>query len=739
MLELLDGTHNARLVITDIELHRLLTFYMPRIRHLDAHRPVRDAGFAVTERRVAQSITEGELRARLEEVKPAVAQQNVLAIYLAFVAPATITPLRGERHSLPILHGHTEQVRRTERLALLACERLRQVSRTHAGITHSSHPVSRVVGEILRYGVGELATGTHVAAQDVGQGMARLTAQVPRLQQTRSLVQPGHGVRVATHHDKERAGVGLQERADEFVLAERQVVGKAVATLAVLLVVLVQSAHEDYHVSLTCHPHRLSTERVVERLREFLRPSVHARARSIALGILHLSHLAVTLLQSTQRAHLVEGFQLAAASTGTQAAGGVLSHYEQGCSLAFSGLFPGDAPDMQFRQSLLRERQQSALVLEQHDALLRNLPCRLAVFRRVHGTVGLHPLVGETSGLGVLHRAQDEAQHAACLVIDDLLGHLTPAAHVQVAFAQEIALVADPRLARESVRSRTHLQVQSVEGTLVRVVSCPPVRDDRSVKGPFPFQDVVDEPLVVRGVLVEVLVVRPHNAPRLALAHRSLEGTQVEFVECAVRHPHIDMSPELLLLVQRIMLHATGHAVALQPLDVGDAEAGSQQRILAHVLKVTSVERRAVQVDPRSQQHRLAAVASLLAHHLAIKFRQRGVPRGRQTRQGRECRTGIVGPLGMVPVVPVDFHAHAMRSVAHVQFRNAESLHAGAGKLTLCVAEPHLLLQRHLPERLLHHLLQFPVGLCRDGEREQEGSQDSQFLFHVYCFLRWVL
>ena len=41
------------------------------------------------------------------------------------------------------------------------------------------------------------------------------------------------------------------------------------------------------------------------------------------------------------------------------------------------------------------------------------------------------------------------------------------------------------------------------------------------------------------------------------------------------------MSPELLLLVQRIMLHATGHAVALQPLDVGDAEAGSQQRILA--------------------------------------------------------------------------------------------------------------------------------------------------------------
>ena len=165
-------------------------------------------------------------------------------------------------------------------------------------------------------------------------------------------------------------------------------------------------------------------------------------------------------------------------------------------------------------------------------------------------------------------------------------------------------------------------------------------------------------------MLVQILVVTAHQAPGLTLFDSSLEGTEIELAQGTVGDDDIDVAAELLLLVEGIVLHAAGDTVALERLDVVDNHGRCQIRVFAHILEVTAVERRAVEVDAWTQQDVFLAVTGLLANAFAIDGGHLGVPGGSQTGEGREGSDGIVGPIGMTPVVPVDFHADAVRAIA---------------------------------------------------------------------------
>ena len=149
-------------------------------------------------------------------------------------------------------------------------------------------------------------------------------------------------------------------------------------------------------------------------------------------------------------------------------------------------------------------------------------------------------------------------------------------------------------------------------------MGCSPVGDDHTIEVPVTFQYLIDEHLVVRSVLVEILVVGTHDAPHLAFLDGSLERRQVDLVKGSIGHLDIDMAAELLLIVEDIMLYTGSYAVSLNTIDVGHHHLRSEARIFAHIFEVATIERRAIDVNTRAEQDILAAIARLLSYIEAV-------------------------------------------------------------------------------------------------------------------------
>ncbi len=76
-------------------------------------------------------------------------------------------------------------------------------------------------------------------------------------------------------------------------------------------------------------------------------------------------------------------------------------------------------------------------------------------------------------------------------------------------------------------------------------------------------------------------------------------------------------------------------------------------------------------LEAGTQQNIFFAVTGLFTYHPPVKVSQLRLPCGSKTSQGGKSRTRIIGPVGMVPAVPADFHTHTMRTVAAIKFRDA--------------------------------------------------------------------
>ena len=203
------------------------------------------------------------------------------------------------------------------------------------------------------------------------------------------------------------------------------------------------------------------------------------------------------------------------------------------------------------------------------------------------------------------------------------------------------------------------------------------------------------------GMLVFIKVVGTHDGPGPALLHGRLECGKIDFIKRTIVDDHVGRMPVDLLIVQCIMLDAGGHAVPLHALHVRHDHPGRQIGVLAHILEIPAVERRAIDIHAGTQQHVFLAIARLLADRTAVEFRHFGIPGSGQTRQRRKGHAGVVAPAGLVPFVPQHFGTNAVRAVGRPDFGNAQPRHARRAELGLRMNHGDFLAQGHARQSIL--------------------------------------
>ncbi len=240
--------------------------------------------------------------------------------------------------------------------------------------------------------------------------------------------------------------------------------------------------------------------------------------------------------------------------------------------------------------------------------------------------------------VGVHRGAEDKAQYIACLRIEGRHRHLTLLKHLTVGAGKIIIIISERTLRGQTVGVGTHLYVKTIEGSLLSVVCATPVCDNHAVEIPFPAQYILKQTLVVAAMLTPNLIVGTHYRPCTAILNCLLERRKIDLIQGTVTKVHIDCAAPLLLIVERKVFHACSHAILLKLLNVRHNHLPCQIRILTHILEVTSVERSAVDIHARTEQHILLAIACLLADSLAIYPGKLRIPSGGKCRQCRKRR-----------------------------------------------------------------------------------------------------
>ena len=201
-------------------------------------------------------------------------------------------------------------------------------------------------------------------------------------------------------------------------------------------------------------------------------------------------------------------------------------------------------------------------------------------------------------------------------------------------------------------------------------------------------------------------VVGAHYGPGAAFLNGSLEGREVDLVHGSVIHHGVGGGASHLLVVHGKVLYACGNPVLLDSLHIRYNHLGGKIGVFAHILKGAAPQRSAADIDAGAKQDVFFAVAGFLADAVSVQCAHFPVPGGGEVNEGRECGAGVVGPAGLVPVVPKDLRTDAVRTVRVPKFRDSKPWYAGAGELGLGVGHGHFLLKGHLGEGILHLFFQ---------------------------------
>ena len=192
--------------------------------------------------------------------------------------------------------------------------------------------------------------------------------------------------------------------------------------------------------------------------------------------------------------------------------------------------------------------------------------------------------------------AEEEAQHAAHLVVESLHGIFAFLDTLEIGESQIVVVVGVVGASIESVGACTEFHVETIVHGLVGVVASSPVGDDDAVVAPLAFYKVAQQILVVAVVLIAVEVVGSHKAPDVSLSDGSMEGRQIDFMECALGDDDIGVVAVLLVVVEAEVLYACRHMVFLHALNIGHHHCGAEVGVLTEILEVAPVERCAVDV-----------------------------------------------------------------------------------------------------------------------------------------------
>ena len=197
------------------------------------------------------------------------------------------------------------------------------------------------------------------------------------------------------------------------------------------------------------------------------------------------------------------------------------------------------------------------------------------------------------------------------------------------------------------------------------------------------------------AVCTAKLVVRAHQAPYVSFLYSSLKGGQVNFAQGSFAALDIDGPTLHFLVVQCTVLHAASYTVRLYALYVRHTHRCAEQRVFAHILEVTPVERCAVDVDTRAQHHVLVSVGRFFSEGTSVFLGHLRIPGCCETGERGEGRAGVCCPSCILPFVPVDFRTYTVRTVTHPQPWDAESRHTAAVEFPPAMANAYLFGKRH--------------------------------------------
>ncbi len=133
-------------------------------------------------------------------------------------------------------------------------------------------------------------------------------------------------------------------------------------------------------------------------------------------------------------------------------------------------------------------------------------------------------------------------------------------------------------------------------------------------------------------------IVGRHHRPGFGRFHHVFEGGQIDLAQGPRVGLDADGHAAFFLVVGRIVLQRGADAFALQPLDVGRAQAAGQERVLRIGLEIAAPERRAHDVDGRRQHHARAQRQRLAADrggHFACQIDVPGRGEGHADREHR--------------------------------------------------------------------------------------------------------
>ena len=264
-----------------------------------------------------------------------------------------------------------------------------------------------------------------------------------------------------------------------------------------------------------------------------------------------------------------------------------------------------------------------------------------------------------------------------------------------------VVVVAVGRRSPQAIGPGTVFHIQAVGDGLVVVAGAAPVADHHAVKAPLALQYVEQQALVVAVEFAVVEVVGAHYRPGSAVLDGRTECRQVYFVEGAVVHHGVRGGAARLLVVDGKVLDAGGNSVLLHALHVRGHHCAGEERVLAHIFEIAPVKRGAADVHAGAQQYILLAVAGLLADSAAEEQRHFPVPGRCKAGKSGERSTGIIGPAGLVPLVPEHFGTDSVRAVGTPHLGDSEPGHAGRTEFRLGVGHRHLLLSAETRQGVL--------------------------------------
>ena len=348
---------------------------------------------------------------------------------------------------------------------------------------------------------------------------------------------------------------------------------------------------------------------------------------------------------------------------------------------AAHGVVADDRDRLQLREV---ERQDGRLVLQEDDRLLRDAAGRVEVLLRVDR--------GRPAAVEAARRDQ-HAQVAAHLVVERRHRERAVLQPGEERAGEEV-LVVGP--------AGAHLEVEAIEDRLARVVRAAPVGDDGALEAPLALEHLVQQVIVVAGVLAAELVVGAHHGEGPALAHARLERGQVDLAQRPLVDLHVDRAAVLLLVVEGVVLDAGDRLLGLHALHVADGHPAGEPGVLAEVVVVAAAERSALDVERRGRGSRACR---------ARGPRRRPYGRRAPPAPGSRSRPGRCRPASRSRSRSSSRRAPRSRrwissrtpcgpSAVHRR-RHAEPLDAARAELAVRVDEPDLLLERQAAEQVL--------------------------------------